>query len=328
MMVNVDDLDEEYDPSSLPGSDAIIEPITASSGPPPPSITGLTSPTEGLGLSPGETTHALGDVTEEDEEEDSGSKPADQSPPSSLPSKYGSHLAAGQKGYVPRAHSPLAESTSADAAKTDLPALNLTSASLDSSAPPQPEEHTGGSSEIDFSEPDPNAEPIQGIRIMNAPMSLFPGSSRFTDSEFMISSPAQYTPPHTAADSTRPRSGSNSSSRAGVPNRLTAHQRTQSFGAFGIHARKRSGSNASMATLDKAGGAGSPHFPGSFAGLGGGPALAHHPSLLRNPRGPTGGRPAGIPIGAGMHYTPRPGGRFGLGGMPMSGSAVSLSEGA
>jgi len=79
--------------------------------------------------------------------------------------------------------------------------------------------------------------------------------------------------------------------------------------------------------VEKIGGAGSPHFPGSFAGLGGGPALGH-PSLLRNPRGPAPGRHAGIPIGAGMHYTPRPGGRFGLGGVPMSGSAVSLSEGA
>ena len=53
--------------------------------------------------------------------------------------------------------------------------------------------------------------------------------------------------------------------------------------------------------------------------------------LLRNPRGPALRKPAGIPLGAGMHYTPRPGaGRAMTQGMAkrmgLAGSAVSLTS--
>ncbi|KAG8991407.1 hypothetical protein FRB90_001355, partial [Tulasnella sp. 427] len=280
--------EEEYDPSSLPGSEATIEPITASSLPPPPGPANLMSPPgEGLGLTPNEG-HSLEGVTEEEEPEEesppaSSPAPTSEDPimhtlPSSLSSTSLSKSFLGPGGqYAPKTHSPLA-----GAATTGEPSLNVIEPSPKLGEEEEPEDR-----EIDFpAEPDPNAEPIQGIRIMNAPMTLFPSS----DDGAVANSPVTYTPPHTVTSVSppggssggsgvvaetgvlRPRTGSNSSFRSYTSGRLggrvlpEAHQRTQSFGAYGMQTRKGSTSApySPMSPLS----AGGPHFPGSFAGLG------------------------------------------------------------
>ena len=280
------DDDDDFDPDSLPGSEAIIEAITASSLPLPPSAAALsTQPAP----SPSEQ-HALDDLREEDEEpEDAVEAPTDPTLAGSG-SKYGYHLGASHKDYVPRAHSPLAESMSAR--EHEKPRLNVTTPSMDSVAnPPTEDVYPGG--EIDFpAEPDPNAEAIQGIRIMNAPMTLFPNSrlnAMMMEGETMISSPAQVAPTHGLDSSgssppSRQRTGS-SSSRFNPIARFGSHQRTQSFGAYGMQSRPRSDSTTSNAgsvtAFDR--GDGSPHFPGSFAGMGAGSRYVGHkaPDLLR-----------------------------------------------
>ncbi|KIO22446.1 hypothetical protein M407DRAFT_245166 [Tulasnella calospora MUT 4182] len=336
------DFEEEYDPSSLPGSEAMIEPITASSLPPPPGPANLVSPPgEGLGLTPNEG-HSLEGVTEEEEPEEeslpaSSPAPTSEDPilhtlPSSSSSSSVSKTFLGPGGqYAPKTHSPLAGE----------PTLNVIGPS-----PKLGDEGEQQDPEIDFpAQPDPNAEPIQGIRIMNAPMTLFPS---LTSDEAVPSSPLTYTPPHTSQPVSpprgggsgvvaetgvlRPRTGSNSSFRAQLLSggrlggREPAHQRTQSFGAYGMHTRKGS-SSAPHSPLSPFV-AGGPLFPGSFAGLGsgspGGTGGTTGPAmLLRNPRAPPGGRPAGISLGAGMHYTPRSG--RASGGV-IGESAVSLTS--
>ncbi|KAG8901268.1 hypothetical protein FRC01_009889, partial [Tulasnella sp. 417] len=113
------DFEEEYDPSSLPGSEAMIEPITASSLPPPPGPANLVStPGEGLGLTPNEG-HSLEGVTEEEEPEEesppaSSPAPTTEDPimhtlPSSSSSTSISKTFLGPGGqYAPKTHSPLA----------------------------------------------------------------------------------------------------------------------------------------------------------------------------------------------------------------------------
>ncbi|KAG8901735.1 hypothetical protein FRB99_005125 [Tulasnella sp. 403] len=307
--LDAEEWEEEFDPSSLPGSEAIIEPITASSLPPLPGAFGLTDPSHGLGLTPGDT-HTLGDVREEDEEPEP--EPKQETPEAPLSSSYSSRLGLQAKDYSPRAHSPLAASTTAAEGESSTsvrrPSLTLATSTTPATPPtttiqaPSAAEEPA-ENEIDFTEPDPNAEPIQGIRIMNAPMMLYPGP-RLTEGEIMAS-PGVFTPPHAESGGGAlphgpgaphgPAQAVGHPELSGRPSGLLpafhqrvgsfgsghrvggAHQRTQSFGAFGLHGRSRS--TASISSLQHGSplalqsGMASPmssHFPGSFAGLGAG----------------------------------------------------------
>lgn len=306
-----DEGEDDYD-SSLPGSSAVIEPITASSLPLPPTASGLTSPLAGPGFSAGEAqTHSLGDVREEEEEaemnEEATTSEANAAQPTKIKPPLPKHISGlvtssgGQREYVPRTPSPLAAlSTSEKAAEEHVrPTLHVSTPTTSTTKSSTTEAAVTHESEIDFGEPDPNAEAIQGLRIMNSPMNMSGGvPSRVMDESF-ASSPAQWNSPHHEAPppsslsgvpavpglvGNRPRTGSNSSSRELLVNATTrsagSHQRTQSFGLY--HTRRMSGS--SLARGHVGGGAGltgnaergpgNPLFPSSFAGLSVGPTLS------------------------------------------------------
>ncbi|KAG8850588.1 hypothetical protein FRB96_009679 [Tulasnella sp. 330] len=358
------DFEDEYEDSSLPGSFAVIEPITASSLPLPPSASGLTAPP----TVPAGELHALSDLREEEEEGESSAEnnggggtdgdglglspndgTASKSPlPKHLSGALGSP--AGSREYVPRTPSPLAVSATLDKVPSDQaqggqrPSLHLATPT-----PSNPTTDTTSSSQVnsvvhapseddfDFGEPDPNAEPIQGLRIMNEPMTLYGASpataSKLSDAnDNFASSPAQYSSsrneypnPQThniiglpaVPGSNRQRAGSNPSNFRPEPK-----YRTQSFGAY--HSRRMSGTSITQGGhhLGAAGltgnaerGPGNPLFPTSFAGLSIGPTLSVNNPRLRHPAVPTSsavsgavvpGRHAGISLGGGMHHTPRP----------------------
>ncbi|KAG9011643.1 hypothetical protein FRB93_002704 [Tulasnella sp. JGI-2019a] len=350
------DFDDDYDDSSLPGSSAVIEPITASSLPLPPSASGLTSPPVVPTLSAGEM-HALSDLREEEEEAETsaekegtegglGLAPNDGTLKSPLPKHMAALSSPGAlHEYVPRTPSPLASSATLEKKPSDhdsaggRPSLHLatpptSTVPINASSAPDTTTELPSEDNFDFGEPDPNAEAIQGLRIMNAPMKLFGTSpavpSRLNDNdEAYSSSPAQLTSPHhvypvpqaqhvvglpAVPGSNRQRAGSNSSIFRAEP-----RYRTQSFGAY--HTRRMSGNSMSHGHLGAAGltgnaerGPGNPLFPTSFAGLGIGPTLSVNNPRLRHPAVPTSsaiagaagsGRHAGISLGTGMHHTPR-----------------------